>query len=109
MGKLDGQGRGRDRRRSGIGRAIATLVREEGAAIAIIDLDAARPKASRGKRAIWAGAPWRWPRTSPTRRRSASALERIFGELGELDILVNNAGIDTTSIVEQCRPRCGTT
>lgn len=77
----------------GIGAATATLLASQGAAVAVVDLDAerARPVAdaitAAGGRAIPVGA-------DVTDQQAVDAMvERTIAELGGLHILINNAGI----------------
>jgi NAD(P)-dependent dehydrogenase (short-subunit alcohol dehydrogenase family) len=78
---------------SGIGRATALLLAQEGAAVAIVDLHLAGAEtvsqqvASRGGRALAIGADV--SQASECRR----AIEQTVGALGGLDILFNNVGI----------------
>ena len=77
---------------SGIGRATALLFAEEGAGVAIADIDAGRGEAlrdeirSRGGRALFIAC-------DVTQAADCQrAVERTVSELGGLDILFNNAG-----------------
>jgi 2-hydroxycyclohexanecarboxyl-CoA dehydrogenase len=76
---------------AGIGRAIALRLAEEGARVAVTDLDGARAgsvakEAGPGAVALWLDV---------TDRKSVrEAVARAEAELGPLDILVNNAGWD---------------
>ena len=85
----------------GFGRAIAELLAERGAAVAVLDIDgdAAAAVAAgirrRGARAI----PLAADVTSDEQVHSAVA--RATAELGALDILVNNAGIVSTTPIEE--------
>ena len=78
---------------SGIGRATALLLAQEGAAVAIVDLHRAGAEtvsqqvANRGGRALAIGADV--SQASECRR----AIEQTVGALGGLDILFNNVGI----------------
>jgi NAD(P)-dependent dehydrogenase (short-subunit alcohol dehydrogenase family) len=93
MGRLDGRvaivtGAG-----TGLGRAIAQALADEGAAIAVLDVDsaagerAAEELANDGVRA-------RAYETDVSHREDVdAAFEAVVGDLGRLDIVVNNAGI----------------
>ena len=79
---------------SGIGRASAIALAENGARLAITDLDpeqlSVTAAAVRGGR----GARWsRWPATSSIRRRSTSWPQRRIRPIGRIDVLDNNVGI----------------
>jgi len=78
---------------SGIGRATALLFAQEGAAVAVVDLDVAGGEAvahsivQHGGRAIF--LPCDVARSDECRR----AVQQVVEALGGLDVLVNNAGI----------------
>jgi NAD(P)-dependent dehydrogenase (short-subunit alcohol dehydrogenase family) len=77
---------------SGIGRATAELFAAHGAAVAIVDLNAAEGQAAAG--AIAAGARVLFVQADVTRPDDVRrAVEVVVAEFGRLDILVNNAGI----------------
>ena len=76
----------------GIGAATATLLAEQGATVAVVDLAAERAQPVADTINTAAVEPSRSGPTSPTRRRPADD-ERHPGAFGRLDILVNNAGI----------------
>jgi 3-oxoacyl-[acyl-carrier protein] reductase len=88
---------------SGLGRAIALLFAREGAAVAVIDLNAdgadavAREIEGLGRRALAVAA------DVSDEAAVGAAMSKIAADLGAPDILVNNAGIDTTSTVEEMR------
>lgn len=74
---------------SGIGQAIATLLQERGARVAVLDLDPSG--APEGALAV---------KTDVTDDASVrAAVETVVSELGGLDVLVNNAGIGAQGTV----------
>lgn len=84
----------------GIGYAISTRFAEEGASVAIVDLDAAAAEAAAaqlpvasGARAIGVGA------NVSDAAAVEAAVERVVEELGGLDVLVNNAGITRDNLL----------
>jgi NAD(P)-dependent dehydrogenase (short-subunit alcohol dehydrogenase family) len=81
----------------GIGRGIAEVFVEDGADVAIVDIDVAGEQAaslvrwaeSKGRRAIVVQA-------DVTKRAEIEAMfETVWNELGSVDILVNNAGVES--------------
>ena len=79
----------------GIGRGIAEVFADEGADVAVNDLDAAAADAvaaalvARGRRAIAV------PGDVARRDQMEAAIGRAWDALGPIDVLVNNAGIET--------------
>lgn len=74
---------------SGIGQAIATLLQERGARVAVLDLDPSG--APEGALAV---------KTDVTDDASVrAAVETVVSELGGLDVLVNNAGVGAQGTV----------
>ena len=82
----------------GIGRGIAEVFAEEGADVAVNDIEIT-PEGAADDLVRWiqsqrAGGRWRSRRTSD--RASVEAMfEKVWEELGPVDILVNNAGVET--------------
>jgi 3-oxoacyl-[acyl-carrier protein] reductase len=77
---------------SGMGRATARLFAQEGAQVAVIDLDRAAcetvaAECGRGARA--------YPLDVADREAIARTVAQIAGDFGRIDILVNNAGISS--------------
>jgi 2-keto-3-deoxy-L-fuconate dehydrogenase len=78
---------------SGIGRAIAQLFAEAGAAVAVLDRDAAAVQAVAHELAA-AGGQALFVATDVSRAADCrTAAERVAAEIGPVDVLVNNAGI----------------
>src|SRR6476660_8726862 len=80
----------------GIGKGIAEVFAEEGADVAINDIELGQPAEDvaawvrcKGRRAITAQA------DVANREEVEAMVERVWSELGPIDILVNNAGIET--------------
>jgi 3-oxoacyl-[acyl-carrier protein] reductase/2-deoxy-D-gluconate 3-dehydrogenase len=78
---------------SGIGRAIATAFAENGAAVAIADIDIA------GARAVAASLPKAVSIEMDVRDAQGieRALKKTLRAFGRLDVLVNNAGVNTVA------------
>jgi glucose 1-dehydrogenase/3-oxoacyl-[acyl-carrier protein] reductase len=79
----------------GIGRGIAEVFAEEGADVAIVDIDGAAAEAvaaalkAKGRRAVAAKA------DVGRRDQVEAAVDTAWNSLGPIDVLVNNAGIET--------------
>ena len=84
----------------GIGQVVARLFAEEGAAVAVLDRDAAG--AEKVAREIVAKAGRAIAVTVDVGEEAsvAAAFKRVRAEWGDVDILVNNAAIDTTDLLE---------
>ncbi len=78
----------------GIGRAIALRLAALGAAVGVVDLDAARAEATAGEIAATGGRAAAACADVADRAQVASAFEHVRARLGGLAILVNNAGWD---------------
>ncbi len=93
MGRLSGKVAAITGGASGIGEATARLFAEEGAQVAIADLDADRGRRITDEiRATGTGAVF--VETHTEREAEATAfIRRARGEFGRLDVLVNNAGM----------------
>lgn len=96
MGKLDGKVAIVTGAASGIGRGIAEAFGEEGALVAVADLNEAGAQTVANGIAS-AGRAIAVPVDVTDEMLVAQMVERTLAELGGIDILVNNAGIDTVS------------
>jgi NAD(P)-dependent dehydrogenase (short-subunit alcohol dehydrogenase family) len=93
MGRFDGKVVAITGGASGIGEATARLFAEEGARVAIADLDAERGKVVADDiRATGAGALFVEARTE-REGEAIGFVQRAADEFGRLDVLVNNAGM----------------
>jgi len=85
---------------SGIGRATADVFADEGARVAISDLDGERAERAADEIRAAGGTARAWPLDVA----DARAIDRVVGEvareLGALDVLVNNAGIAVGGSIE---------
>ncbi len=87
----------------GIGRAIATLLSESGAAVALVDVDEAALEETQaaliagGSKAISISGDLTKPEIPE------QAVARAVKELGSLDIVVNNAGYTWDSVIQKTR------
>jgi NAD(P)-dependent dehydrogenase (short-subunit alcohol dehydrogenase family) len=89
---------------AGIGLAIARAFAREGAAIAIVDLDAGRAEAAAAELAAGGNRTLGLAANVADERQVAAAVSEAAAALGGLDVVVNNAGIaafgrvDTTDL-----------
>ena len=89
-------------RRMLIGLATAERLAQDGAAIAICDLDEARARSAANEVAGRYGVPARGYRADVGRPDDISALiPAIVADLGSLDILVNNAGVTRDNLIHK--------
>ena len=93
MGRFDGKVVAVTGGASGIGEATARLFAEDGAKVAIADLDAERGR-SVAEEIKATGAPTLFVETRTEREAEAARfIERARAEFGRIDVLVNNAGM----------------
>jgi 3-oxoacyl-[acyl-carrier protein] reductase len=78
---------------SGMGRATAHLLADEGAAVAVLDITGEQVAAVAEEIAGNGGQAEAWPCDVADAARVAAVIEEIVDRLGPPDILVNNAGI----------------
>lgn len=78
---------------SGIGRAIAAMMASRGAAVAVIDLDAARAQETVQLITEAGGRASSYPADVSQSSELNGAITAAISNLGALDIMVNNAGI----------------
>ncbi len=79
---------------SGIGRAIALRLAEEGCRVGIFDLDANGGAATRDAIAAAGGNAWSFVVDITDPAQIAAALDALAAAAGPVDVLVNNAGWD---------------
>ena len=78
---------------AGIGRGIAEIFADAGAAVVVSDLEAGQGRHGRGRHPRRRAArPSPSPATSPTTRRSEQLVATALDAFGKITILVNNAG-----------------
>jgi NAD(P)-dependent dehydrogenase (short-subunit alcohol dehydrogenase family) len=84
---------------SGIGRAAASLFAREGAAVAVLDLDAGAAKEAAGEIAASGGTALAVVANVADRQQVTSAFEQIRNEYRRVDVLYNNAGVNSAGSV----------
>ena len=86
---------------SGIGRATAELFAEEGAAVAVVDLDAAAAEAVAGSISDSGGVACAIGADVSADDQITAAVDRAARLLGRLDIVYNNAGVGAAGSVAE--------
>src|SRR6202044_1236056 len=84
---------------SGIGRAAAVLFAREGAAVAVLDLDAGAAKETAGEIAAGGGTALAVVANVADRLQVSAAFEQIRNEYHRVDVLYNNAGVNSAGSV----------
>ena len=84
---------------SGIGRAAAVLFAREGAAVAVVDLNAEAAKDTAGEIAAAGGTALPVVANVADRLQVTSAFEQIRNEYRRVDVLYNNAGVNSAGSV----------
>ena len=84
---------------SGIGRAAAVLFAREGAAVAVVDLNAEAAKDTAGEIAASGGTALPVVANVADRLQVTSAFEQIRNEYRRVDVLYNNAGVNSAGSV----------
>jgi NAD(P)-dependent dehydrogenase (short-subunit alcohol dehydrogenase family) len=84
---------------SGIGRAAAVLFAREGAAVAVVDLNAGAAKDTAGEIAASGGTALPVVANVADRLQVTSAFEQICNEYRRVDVLYNNAGVNSAGSV----------
>jgi NAD(P)-dependent dehydrogenase (short-subunit alcohol dehydrogenase family) len=84
---------------SGIGRAAAVLFAREGAAVAVVDLNAEAAKDTAGEIAASGGTALPVVANVADRLQVTTAFEQIRNEYRRVDVLYNNAGVNSAGSV----------
>jgi NAD(P)-dependent dehydrogenase (short-subunit alcohol dehydrogenase family) len=84
---------------SGIGRAAAVLFAREGAAVAVVDLNAEAAKDAAGEITASGGTALPVVANVADRLQVSSAFEQIRNEYRRVDVLYNNAGVNSAGSV----------
>ena len=84
---------------SGIGRAAAVLFAREGAAVAVVDLNAEAAKDTAGEIAASGGSALPVVANVADRLQVSAAFEQIRNEYHRVDVLYNNAGVNSAGSV----------
>ena len=84
---------------SGIGRAAAALFAREGAAVALLDLDADAAKTAAEEITAAGGTAIAVAANVADRQQVGSAFDQIRNAFGGVDVLYNNAGVNSSGSV----------
>lgn len=84
---------------SGIGRAAAVLFAREGAAVAVLDLDAGAAKATAGEITGAGGTALAVAADVSDRESVGHAFGQVLAEYGRVEVLYNNAGVNSSGSV----------